>query len=170
MQTLKRLRFNLKLDEWILGITGLAAIVIGILDFTPLTNLTNDPLLRLIVVALGLLMEAVVVQTGRRSSEIKELRESLGQIEIEFLEAQLSFPQRLIQSVAQAKRFILDTNLNEERARGLVEDPQREYREIRDKRIMRGEIVFQRVEVIFNKSALEKVVRSLLRYQGEVNP
>jgi hypothetical protein len=144
----------------------LAAIVIGFLDSTPLVNLTSDPMLRIIVVALGLLMGAVVAQTGRRAVEINELREALGLIEVEALEGKKSFPQHLLQSVFQADRFILDTNLNEE-VPYRPSDPQRRYKQILDERLKKGDLSFRRVEVIYSRETLEKVVRKLLIYEGQ---
>jgi len=166
MSNLKRLVGSLGFDGWVLGLTGLAAIVIGILDFTPLVDLTTDPMLRMIVIALGLLMGAVVAQTGRRALEISELREALGLVEVEALEAKRSFPHHLVQSVLQAQKFILDTNLNEEVPRG-PGDPQRQYKQILDEQLRKGNLSFRRVEVIFNKERLEKVIHQLLTHEGQ---
>jgi hypothetical protein len=166
MSNFRRFVGNLRFDGWVLGLTGLVAIMIGILDLTPFVNLTADPMLKMIVIALGLLMGAIVAQTGRRALEITELREALGLVEVEGLEAKRSFPQHLVQSVLRAQKFILDTNLNEEVPRGSG-DPQRQYRQILDERLRKGDLSFRRVEVIFNKERLEKVVRRLLKHEGQ---
>lgn len=65
---------NLGVKGWMLKLTGLASIVIAILDFTPLVNLSKDPILRCVLLALGFLMEAVADQIARqRESDITGL-------------------------------------------------------------------------------------------------
>lgn len=68
---------NLGLDEWIFGITGLAAIAIGVLDFLDWIVLTADQLLQMLLVALGLLMTATIVQAKQQDLGLGGIENSL---------------------------------------------------------------------------------------------
>ncbi len=165
MPELKQFIRNLGFDGWVLSLTALAAIFIGILDLVGWLNLSTDQLLQIVIVGIGLLMGAVIAQTSRRASEIRELREAVGVTEVTILESKGSFPQHLVQSISKTQRFILDTALNYESLPG-IDDPQRQYKQVLDKRVRQGDISFRRVEVIFNKERFEGVLRKLLTYEG----
>jgi len=165
MSELKQLIRDFGFDNWVLSLTALAAILIGILDFVGWLNLSTDQLLQIAIVGIGLLMGSVIAQTSRPASEIRELREAIGITEVTILESKKSFPQHLVQSIFKTQRFILDTALNYETLPG-PDDSQMQYKQILDKRVRRGDISFRRVEVIFNKERLEVVLRKLLTYEG----
>jgi hypothetical protein len=163
---LKHFFGNLGYDGWVLGLTSLVAIIIGLLDFTPFINLSTDAMLRILIVASGLLMGTAVAQSARRKFEIIELRESLGLMDIEVLDGKKTFPQHLAEGIHRAKNFVLDTNLNEETRIGL-EDDQIFYRQILDERLKKRDLSFRRVEVIFTRERLETVIRRLLMHEGQ---
>ena len=85
---------------------------------------------------------------------------------LELLEMQHTFPQELTRRVQEAKRFVFDTNLSEEKPRR-SSFTQGEYRAVRDLRVMRGEIGFKRVEVIYHKERFVSVVKNLLKFEGK---
>ena len=165
MSELKQLIRNFGFESWMLSLTALAAIFIGLLDFVGWLNLSTDQLLQIVVVGIGLLMGAVIAQTSRRASEINELRKLVGVAEITILESRRSFPQHLVQSISKAQRFVLDTALNFELPPS-ADDPQKQYKQILDKRVRQSDISFRRVEVIFNRERFEKMLRRLLTYEG----
>lgn len=156
---------DIGLDILALGLTGLAAIIIGVSEFAGWIQLSNDQLLKMILVAIGLLMSAVVAQAMHRASEVKELRDAVGVAEIKILDSDRAFPESLASSISRAKKFVLDTAFNFEYS---SESPrvQSNYKMILDRRLKRGEISFRRVDVIYNKERLDMVIRRLVRYEG----
>lgn len=167
MLEVKRLVRNLSFDGWLLGFTGLAAVAIGMLDFIGWLQLSTEQLLQMVIVGLGLLMGAVVVQVTRQETSVDRIRTQLGAADIEVLDMKWAFPQHIAQRAREAQKFILDTNLNEEVPRfPRPSSPQAQYRRIRDERVSKDEIGFRRVEVIFRKKHLESVVRRLLTFEG----
>lgn len=155
-------------EGWIFGLTALAAVIFGLLDFTPVINLTSDPALRMILVALGLVMLSILAQTGRRSIEMKELRDSLGASSVELIGTGDEFRLHAKRQMTKAKKFVLDTTLNAERAPTLThpaDNPAHYYHTIWQ-RVHNREITYRRVEVIFNKERLEYVVSRLLVHEG----
>lgn len=155
------------LGEWTVVLASLVSIIIGVLSFIPFFNLlSTDVILRLTLIALGLLMGTVVYQIRQRTSEISELREVLGLVEVKVLEGKKLFPEHLVESVHQVQNYILDTNLNEEN-RSVSNEKQELYRRILDERLKRGEVSYKSVEVIFTKERLERVIRRLLVYEGQ---
>ena len=158
MPNIKKLPFEIGLDNIVLGLTGLAAIAIGLSEFAEWIKLEPEQLLKMILVAVGLLMAAVVGQTFRRALEIKELRDEMGIAEIKILDSERSFPESLASSVSRAKKFVLDTSFNFEYA-PTSGTYQSDYKVLLGKRLRRGEISFRRVDVIYNKERFELIMR-----------
>ncbi len=86
--------------------------------------------------------------------------------DVQLLDMQHAFPKELVLRAKSAQKFIFDTNLSEEKPRKVV-SPQNEYRIIRDSRVMKGEIGFKRVEIIYNKERFKSVLRNLIRFEGK---
>lgn len=158
---------ELGIDGWILGLTALVAITIGILDFTPLITITPDPALRMILVALGLVMGAIVAQTGRRTIEMKELRDSLGATSVELLRLGKESQFHVQQSISRARRFVLDTTLHRQLAQIThPADDRTHYHSTIYERVQKGEISYRKIEGIFGKERFEYVISRLLVYEG----
>jgi len=119
----------------------------------------------MVLVAIGILLSTSIFQPIRFASEFEKLQSKLGVANISILDSKCSFPQNLEQHVFKSTSFILDTALNYETVSG-PDDPQRRYKEILDKRIKNKEISFRRVELIFSRKRLEKVIQNLLKYEG----
>lgn len=111
---MKRILSNLEWGDIALGVIGLIALVLGVLDFTSLVELTTDPALRMTLSGIGLLLGAVVALSGRRKAEINELRQAVGQAEIALLNMKTEFPDHIAHNARKARDFILDTNLSNE--------------------------------------------------------
>jgi hypothetical protein len=118
-----------------------------------------------ILLTLGLLSFSAL-STRKALGEFRDSIQRLGAASIEILDMKVGFPQQIAQRARAAKKFILDTNLNQEIRRSSTTHPQAEYRRIRDERVRKGEISFKRVEVIFHRDHLESIIRQLLRFEG----
>ena len=169
MSIFKSVVRSLSIDEWILGLSALAAVVIGILDFTPLVDIADEKVLvRMALIAIGLLMSAVVIQEGKRSAEIKALRDAVGTSSVELLSGK-EFVLRAERSIARARNFVLDTTLSATYAGVTRKHPlsaRDTYYYTLYKRLQNKEIVYRRIEVIFNRERLESVIFRLLVYEG----
>lgn len=95
---MKRILSHLDWGDIGLGIIGLIALVLGILDFTPLVQLTSDPALQMVLSGIGLVLGAVVLQSARRKAEISELRQAIGQAEVVLLNMRTDFPDHIAQN------------------------------------------------------------------------
>ncbi len=168
MFKVRRVVSEFGVDGWVLVSTALVAILIGLLDFTPLVNITTDPTLRMILIALGMTMAAIVAQTGRRTAEMKELRDTLGAASIELISSGSDFQNHTKQRIAKATKFVLDTTLNIEEAIIVhpADNPNHYYHTIYE-RVYKKEITYRRVEVIFNQERLEQVIARLLIHEGQ---
>ncbi|MBD3342450.1 MAG: hypothetical protein GF353_25345 [Candidatus Lokiarchaeota archaeon] len=163
MREIKQLFILIGIDNLIIGLTGLVAVTIAILEFTGLINLSTEQLLKMILIALGLLMTAVVSQALHRSSEVRELKKEIGIVDLKLLNCENEFQKNLTSSVSNATRHVLDTALNFEYTQE-ANDPQDNYKLMLQKRIEKNELVFRRIELIYNKERLEDVIQKLFKY------
>lgn len=127
----------------------------------------------LIVILLSMIAVYLVWERRSHLDKMVEITSSIekkmGGAEIEILEMKRSFPQQLVNRVTTANKFILDTNFNQEGYRGRINGvahPQEAYQKIRDERIIKGQLAFRRIEVVFTKDHLEKLVYRLLFFEG----
>jgi len=149
-----------------LGIIGLVALALGVLDFTPLVHLTDDPALQMVLSGIGLLLGAIVFQSARRRAEVGELQEALGLMEIEILDSKKAFPEHLLQSVLRVQKFILYSNLNREVIPGL-DKGDKDYHPILYGRLKKRELGLRRVDTASSQDQLENLIRQILRHKGE---
>lgn len=77
MSKTKRIVQSFGIDDWLLSLTGLVAIAIGVLDFTGWLQLSTDQLLQMAIVGLGLLMSAVVIQAKQQETKLVDLESGL---------------------------------------------------------------------------------------------
>lgn len=171
---LRRVIGSLGWDGAFLAVCSVVAIVLGILDFLPQLQLTGDPILRVVLSFVGLLLGAVAAQATRRRTEIlemkMELKDAIGVAEVELLPTHKEFGQHLVPSILKAKQIVWDTVLNRVwPAPGLAphfSGDQAEYKRLLYERVSRGEIGFRRVEVVFNRVSLGQIVQRLLIHEG----
>ncbi len=78
MRTLKETVRNLGFEGWAFALTGLTAIIFGILSFLNWLPFDEKQILSILVGAMGLLMTAVIAQIPRRYGEIQELKDAMG--------------------------------------------------------------------------------------------
>lgn len=170
MSGLKSFLTSLGLDGWVLGLTGLAAIVVSILGFTPFITIAPGTLTQMIFAACGIIMAAVAVQTGRDAAETRELgvdlRKALGHVQVEPIESERSQANHLVTSVLQTQSLVLDASLIDKSSRG-VGDPQREYNQILDRRLKEGTISLRRVVVISSQKSMERLIQDLLTHKDQ---
>lgn len=164
---MKRILSNLDFGDIGLGIASLIALSLGILDFTPLVQLTNDPALRMILSGIGLILGAVVIQSARRKAEISELKQAIGQAEVISLNMRTDFPDHVAHNAKNARKFIIDSNLNNEVPRVGTASPQDLYRQYRHEKLMKAEINFLQVVSIFHRGTLESVIEKLILYKDK---
>lgn len=174
MKKIKLLLTGLGIDGWIFGLTALTAIIIGLLDFAPLFTLTEDPILRMALVAIGITMAALVAQTTRRSIEMRELRDTIhdtirdttGVTEVKLLGKE-EFNPHAKHSIQEAKQFITDTSFTstDVRLTHPYNYPQGYYFDILE-RLEQKEISYKRVEFVYNKERFEYVVSRLIISEG----
>jgi hypothetical protein len=158
---------ELDVEKWILRLAAVAAVAIGVIDFTSLIELPANHLLRIVLIAIGLTMAAVSTQTSKRFAEMNELRHIFGAASIELIENQKDFEDHSKQSAARAQRFILHTRLGTNSAK-LVHplDDFESHSKVIYERVSRGEIRYQRIETFANKDRFELAVFRLLVYEG----
>jgi len=77
MASIREYLVGLELDDWVVALTGLAAIVTAVLDFTGLLPLTTDRLLQMAIAALGIMMASVVIQAKRQDKNFSQLARQL---------------------------------------------------------------------------------------------
>ncbi|MBI4759805.1 MAG: hypothetical protein ACOYYF_04400 [Chloroflexota bacterium] len=164
---MKRILTHLDWGDIGLGIIALIALVLGVLDFTPLVQLTNDPALQMVLSGIGLILGAVVIQSTRRKAEISELRQAVGQAEVVLLNMRTDFPDHIAQHARRARKFILDTNLSNEVPRVGTSSPQDLYRQIRHDKLIKAQINFLQVVSIFHRGTLESVIEKLIAYKDK---
>lgn len=169
MRTLKETIRNLGLDGWIFALTGVAAIIFGVLSFLGLLPFDEKQTLSIVIGALGLLMAAVVAQTARRHAEISELKNALGITEAELLGSN-EFGLHLASSVAKSKNYVLDTLLTSAIPRLTTSygfsGSQAEFHRLLYERVIKGDITFRYVTVIFHRQRLQDIVFKLLLHEG----
>jgi len=164
MLRIKRLIGQLGFEGLVLGLLGLVAIGVAVVSLLGV-RLKSEVLLSVVIGALGLLIEAMVIQVANRKADVEQLREAFGLSDIEILDMKKGFPHHLAQSALQAQDFILDSEMSNQ-IQSLGPDVQQVYQRIRDKRVLKGELDFKRVEVIYSQRSLESVVKKLLTFEG----
>ncbi|GAB4506897.1 MAG: hypothetical protein Fur0017_31500 [Anaerolineales bacterium] len=161
---------NLGIDNWIYGLTGLGAIVFGVLGFFGKLPVTPDQTTAILMAAIGLLMTAVVALSARRQSEILDLKSALGMSEIQVLKTTREFGLHLIQSIGKTKRFVLDSSCNDVYpglpSSSIFYKPHAEYNRLLYKKVVSGGVSVNYIEVIFHKQSLEGLVFKVLLYHG----
>lgn len=165
---MKKFLSGLGWDGWTFLICGIAAIFIVSLDFlSPAINISTETAIKLVIAVSGMLLAGVAAQTGRRSADIKDLRDAIGLSTIELVGEGDEFQLHVQQAVSKAKKFVLDTTLNAERAKiwHPADNPSHYYYTVY-KRLQNNEITYRRVEVIFGKERLESTIARLLIYEG----
>ena len=163
MVKIKQILTKLGFEGWAFLLCGAGSVVIAVLDFTQVIHLTNENALRIIMVAIGLVMGTIAAQTGRRTAELQDLRDSLGATSIELVNISDS---RLY--AIRARKFILDTTLHLARAINMTHPadfPNHHYYA----RVMNKEITLQKIEAIPTKERLESHLSLIFRPKSEFN-
>lgn len=117
MDKVKKISSHLKVDYWLLIATGLASIIIGVLDYLGWVQLSLDQLLQIAMVSLGLLLSTTVIQASKQSSEKKDLIDELekyviGQGDVKrFSKAEFGF-EYMAKKVKGAKVYIDHASLS----------------------------------------------------------
>lgn len=165
MSKIKLIISELGIDGWIFGLTALGAVVIGILDFTPLIDITSDASLKMVLVALGLTMAAIVAQTSKRTVEMQELQDAIGTVSFQSIERRKEFPLHIMQRISKAENFVLIASLNHTSSPpNPLDELNRNFEQALTERVKKKEISLRRVEVIFTKDKLETAIARLLSY------
>ena len=77
MNNIKTALKSFGVDDWVLALCGVFAVVVGVLDFIGLLQLRVEQLLQMIIIGVGLLMAAVIVDANRQKAGLKELGSDL---------------------------------------------------------------------------------------------
>jgi len=171
MASLKDVFLKLGWDGWTFSLCGIAAIIISVLDFLQLINLDSGNAIKIVLLACGLLMAAMAALSSRRSADIAELQNSihewLGAAHIEQVRDGRDFHAHARQSISHAKKYIVDTTLNSTEA-DIVHPVEAlgSYYNLLYERLKKGEIAYNRVEIIYNKKRLESVIARLITHRG----
>ncbi len=168
---IRRILSNIGWDGAFWAFCGLAAFSLGALDFLPQLQLTNDPILRLTLSSIGILLGAIVAQTANRRAEVLELKNLLGISESHLLDNSVETPQQLVINLLNAKRFVLDTRLNSavpqfSTSYISLTGFYGEYHRLLYQRVSKGELVFRQVEIIFHQQSLQLAIFRLLLYES----
>lgn len=114
---MKKITSHFKVDDWLLIATGLASIVIGVLDFLGWIQLSLDQLFQIALVGLGLLMSTAVIQASKQASEKKDLFDELekyviGQSDVKrFNKAEFGF-EYMAKKIRGAKVYVDHASLS----------------------------------------------------------
>ena len=171
MKTLRLLFQNLGVDGWIFGLISMGAIVFGVLSFFSIIPITPEQTTAILIGAIGVLMSAIIALGARRHAEIVELKNALGMSEIETLTTSREFGLHLVQSIGKTKRFVLDTNLTNphpglQTSQSIFYGEHAEYEKLLHQKLVRSEITFNYVGMIFHKQSLENRIFKMLLYEG----
>lgn len=161
---------NLGWEGLLLGTAGLAAFILGMLDFTSLINLTNEPAVRIILSAVGLILGAVVAQSSVRRTEIESLKSAIGATEAEIITDSKLYGQHLYLHILNAKRFVSNTLLTASRSSGTpgygFGGSQADAHRLIYKRVVNGEIEFRHVVMIYHRQILADTIFKLVLHEG----
>ncbi len=166
---MSRLYSRLGWDGLTLLACGIIAIVIGVLDFTPLLNISAENGLRLVIVAIGFVLGAIVALTNRFVTENDNLRRSLNGATVElFTSSNDLFAHACHNVLLDKTRHVWDTNLVP--SRGKAENPLQGHNQLYKsiyQRIARNEISYSSVYIIYDKTELEFIVSRLIAFEGK---
>jgi len=105
--------------------------------------------------------------TRKTLGELNNALRQLGGTDVALLDMKWAFLRQIAQRAREARKYILDTNLNRDVPHiQTLSSWQTLYHRIRDERVGKDDIGFSRVEAIFHKQHLETVVRRLLAFRA----
>lgn len=161
---------NIGIDGWVFGLSGLAAIILSVLNVLGIWPFNTQTTLQILVAAIGALMLAVVTQTTQRTREIEEIKDAIGIADIEAITDGKEFGHYLYRNALKAKRFVSNSLLNSSTpvlslGYGFT-GSQTEFHELLYRRVIKGEIVFRHVVIIYHEQMLKDVIFKLLLHEG----
>ena len=161
---------NLGWEGLLIGTAGMVAFVVGILDFSSIINLTNDPAVRIILSSVGLLLGAVVALSSSRRSEIELLKDAIGVTDAQVITDSRLYGQHLYLCTLNAKRFVSNTLLTVSTPSGTpgygFGGSQADVHKLIYKRVRSGELEFRHVVLIYHKELLADTIFKLLLHEG----
>lgn len=170
MSTIRRSFHNLGIDGWIIGLSGLSALIFALVSLFGVVPYDQETTMSILLGAVGLLMAAVVARTARRNAEIADLRSALGVADSQMLFGSREFRRHLVPSVLTAKHVVWDSHLTW--AIPQVNYPQQfsgsyaTYDRMLRKRVSKDELSYKYVTIVYHKQCLEDVLCRLLAHQG----
>lgn len=168
-------------DGVLFVIAGMVGFVVAILGWTGIYEMSADPGINWVLVSVSALLWATVSQTGRRTAEVLNLRQTLdaemrrlrseiGTSQIEVLEMRDSFPNALGERLTSetgrltsGSLIVRDTTLRREVA--IHSDAHQKYQADLEDQLLKGKVQFRKVEVIFNIERLRYVLMRLKMFQ-----
>ncbi|MBK8906187.1 MAG: hypothetical protein IPM53_33725 [Anaerolineaceae bacterium] len=167
---LQRILNNIGWDGLLLGTAGISAIILSLLDFSTLIQLTPDPAIRIALSGIGLLLGAIVAQTASRRAEIQEIKNAIGVAESEVMLDNITYGQKLYLHALNTKRFISNTLLTasvpSSRGGYGFSGSQKDVHQAIYHRVIKGEIEFRHVVIIYHKQLLADTIFKLLLHDG----
>lgn len=165
-----------KVEQATIIIVAVMATLLSIVDtfelYIPFPILTwvSGKSSTFIVVLLAVIAIYLVLERRSKLDKVIDLMRTIeakmGGVGIEFLDMKSSFPRQLVKRVQAVQNFILDTDFNHEIIRKSVRHPQDDYRKIRNKKVLKENLAFRRVEVIFHREHFEDLVERLVKFEG----
>ena len=166
----QRILSNIGWDGLLLGLAGIVAIILGLLDFSSVIHLTSDPAVRIVLSGIGLLLSVIVAQTASRRAEIQDLRNTIGMSESEIMLDNKTYGQELYFHALNAKRFISNTLLTTSTPSSTAgygfSGSQADVHRVIYHRVVNGEIEFRHVVIIYHKQMLADTIFKLLLHEG----
>lgn len=161
---------NLGFEGWVFGLTGLAAIVFGVISFLGFIPLPIGQSLQIVIGAIGAIMLAVVAQASRRQAEFQELKDLVGIADVKLLDNEGEFPADLVSECMRTKGFVNDVFVNwatprREAVRYLT-GKYSEYNRELFRRVTKDEISFRQVQVIYHAQGFQELIHRLLLHEG----
>lgn len=158
---------KITIDQWITILTGGVGGFISLLDFIGAIDWPLERLIEMILLGVGILMVNIVVQAMRQETEISRVEEHFGGPKVRFLRMEGEVPDEFEKQANKAKRHIREAVLS-----WVEEGDQRErdnYRNRRDARIRRHQVVLSQIVIIHHKQHFREVLGMLAQFGDNNN-
>lgn len=162
MKEIKRFFERIGLGGTVVAFSALAAIGFAIYGLVGGSQL-SEPLL---VGVLGLLLLEVLFQHERLESAKDDIINSLKGVRVEIFSSDKDFADAKYRQLLTSKNFVHDMELclpmlPSRPAEVVAESP---FRKLLNERVMKGELTYKYVQVIYDRTQFESVLRKLFRF------
>lgn len=165
MRVLKEILSNLGPEGWTFSIISLGSVIFGVLGFFGVLPFNQEQTISILIGAIGILMGASITQNARRHADLLELKNLLGVADAQLLDKKEA-AQHSLSSVLKTRHFILDTFMNwtisAAGSNSYLSRIHTSYNRLLIERLVKGEIEYREVQVIYHHQGLEYAIQKML--------